>query len=318
MTFDAFLQQLPDADPDETEEWLESLDNLLATEGASRARYVIGKLLARAKHLQIGIPPMVRPPSSTPSRPRRSRGSPVTRRWSGASAGSCAGTRRSWSPGPTRSTTASAATSPPMRPRPPSTRSASTTSSGARTTARRATRSTTRATPRRGSTRAPTSRAGSPRTSSTTSAARRRASGLSSYPHPRLMPEFWEFPTVSMGIGPLNAIYQARFNRYLYNRHWWTPRGSRVWSFLGDGECDEPEALGALSLAAREWLDNLIFVDLLQPAAAGRAGAGQRQDHPGVGVDLPRRGLERRQGHLGRASGTRCSPRTSTASSSIR
>src|SRR4029077_9464961 len=84
--------------------------------------------------------------------------------------------------------------------------------------------------------------------------------GLSSYPHPRLMPDFWEFPTVSMGLGPLNAIYQARFNRYLYNREIADTSESRVWCFVGDGECDEPESLGALSLAAREQLDNLIFV----------------------------------------------------------
>jgi len=84
--------------------------------------------------------------------------------------------------------------------------------------------------------------------------------GLSSYPHPRLMPEFWEFPTVSMGIGPLNAIYQAHFNKYLSNRGIADTSGSRVWCFLGDGECDEPESLGALSLAGREQLDNLVFV----------------------------------------------------------
>jgi pyruvate dehydrogenase E1 component len=84
--------------------------------------------------------------------------------------------------------------------------------------------------------------------------------GLSSYPHPRLMPEFWEFPTVSMGLGPLNAIYQAHFNRYLHNRGIVDTSRSRVWCFLGDGECDEPETLGALSLAGREQLDNLIFV----------------------------------------------------------
>ena len=84
--------------------------------------------------------------------------------------------------------------------------------------------------------------------------------GLSSYPHPRLMPAFWEFPTVSMGIGPLNAIYQAHFNKYLNNRGIADTRGSRVWCFVGDGECDEPETLGALSLAGREQLDNLIFV----------------------------------------------------------
>ena len=84
--------------------------------------------------------------------------------------------------------------------------------------------------------------------------------GLSSYPHPRLMPEFWEFPTVSMGLGPIMAIYHARFNRYLHNRRIDNTAASKVWCFVGDGETDEPETLGALHLAARERLDNLIFV----------------------------------------------------------
>ena len=84
--------------------------------------------------------------------------------------------------------------------------------------------------------------------------------GLPSYPHPRGLPEFWEFPTVSMGLGPLNAIYQARFNRYLHNRGLKDTSESRVWAFLGDGETDEPEALGALHVAATEGLDNLVFV----------------------------------------------------------
>jgi pyruvate dehydrogenase E1 component len=83
---------------------------------------------------------------------------------------------------------------------------------------------------------------------------------LSSYPHPRLMPDFWEFPTVSMGLGPINSIYQARFNRYLHNRGILDTSGSRVWAFLGDGESDEPEVLGALGVAAREELDNLTWV----------------------------------------------------------
>ncbi len=83
--------------------------------------------------------------------------------------------------------------------------------------------------------------------------------GLSSYPHPYLMPDFWEFPTVSMGLGPIMAIYQARFNRYLEDRGLKEP-GGKVWAFLGDGETDEPEALGAITLASREELDNLIFV----------------------------------------------------------
>ncbi|MSY11449.1 MAG: pyruvate dehydrogenase (acetyl-transferring), homodimeric type, partial [Actinobacteria bacterium] len=84
--------------------------------------------------------------------------------------------------------------------------------------------------------------------------------GLSSYPHPRLMPNFWEFPTVSMGIGPINAIYQARFNRYLNARGFKDTSDQNVWAFLGDGEIDEPETLSAISLAAREGLDNLTFV----------------------------------------------------------
>ncbi len=84
--------------------------------------------------------------------------------------------------------------------------------------------------------------------------------GLSSYPHPWLMPEFWQVPTVSMGLGPIMAIYQARFLRYLEDRGLKAAKGAKVWAFLGDGETDEPETLGAISLAAREKLDNLIFV----------------------------------------------------------
>ncbi len=84
--------------------------------------------------------------------------------------------------------------------------------------------------------------------------------GLSSYPHPWLMPDFWEFPTVSMGLGPIMAIYQARINEYLRDRGNKDTANQRVWAFLGDGECDEPETLGALHLAARERLDNLTFV----------------------------------------------------------
>jgi pyruvate dehydrogenase E1 component len=89
---------------------------------------------------------------------------------------------------------------------------------------------------------------------------RKPGGGLSSYPHPWLMPEFWEFPTVSMGLSPIMAIYQARFNRYLEDRGLKKDTGSKVWAFIGDGETDEPETLGAMTLAAREKLDNLIFV----------------------------------------------------------
>ena len=114
--------------------------------------------------------------------------------------------------------------------------------------------------------------------------------GLSSYPHPWLMPDFWEFPTVSMGLGPIQAIYQARFARYLEDRGLKKPSDQKVWAFLGDGETDEPETLGAISLAAREHLDNLIFVincnlqrldgpvrgngNIIQELEAGFRGAG--------------------------------------------
>jgi pyruvate dehydrogenase E1 component len=84
--------------------------------------------------------------------------------------------------------------------------------------------------------------------------------GIASYPHPRLMPGFWEFPTVSMGLGPINAIYQARFNKYLHDRGIKDTSDSRVWAFIGDGETREPETLGALSVASYEELDNLIFI----------------------------------------------------------
>ncbi len=89
---------------------------------------------------------------------------------------------------------------------------------------------------------------------------RRPGGGLSSYPHPWLMPDFWEFPTVSMGLSPIMAIYQARFNHYLTDRGLKPETDAKVWAFIGDGETDEPEALGAITLAAREQLDNLIFV----------------------------------------------------------
>ena len=88
----------------------------------------------------------------------------------------------------------------------------------------------------------------------------RPGGGLSSYPHPKLMPDFWQFPSASMGLGPMMAVYQARYNRYLEDRGLKEKSDARVWAFIGDGETDEPEALGAISLAAREGLDNLVFV----------------------------------------------------------
>jgi pyruvate dehydrogenase complex dehydrogenase (E1) component len=119
--------------------------------------------------------------------------------------------------------------------------------------------------------------------------------GLPSYPHPWLMREFWQFPTVSMGLGPLMAIYQARFMRYLKDRNLIEAQGRKVWCFCGDGEMDEPESLGSISLAGRE----PGVRHQLQSATPRRSGARQWQDHSGTRERFPRRGLERDQGDLG-------------------
>ena len=150
-----------------------------------------------------------------------------------------------------------------------------------------ATRSTSRVTPRPASTPGPSSRAGSPRSNSTTSASRWAADGLSSYPHPRLMPDFWEYPTVSMGLGPLNAIAQAHLARYLDARGLVDTSNSRVWGFVGDGEFDEPETIGALGHGRAGAPRQPDLRRQLQPPAARRPGARQRQDHPGVRGHLP-------------------------------
>jgi pyruvate dehydrogenase complex dehydrogenase (E1) component len=123
--------------------------------------------------------------------------------------------------------------------------------------------------------------------------------GLSSYPHPWLMPDFWQFPTVSMGLGPLQAIYQARFMKYLQDRGLIDTDNRKVWAFLGDGEMDEPESMGAIGMAGAREARQPDLRHQLQPAAARRPGARQRQDHPGTGIRLPRRRLERDQGDLG-------------------
>ena len=206
--------------------------------------------------------------TSTPSRPTSSRGSPATSTSSAASAPSSGGTRRSWWSTPTSTPTASAATSRPSPRARRCTRSASTTSSAGKEDGLRR-RPRLHPGPRRARHLRPRLPRGSPRRARPRQLpprgqpARRPGSGfggLSSYPHPWLMPDFWEYPTVSMGLGPINSIYQARFNRYLHNRHIDDTSQSRVWCFVGDGECDEPETLGSISLAARERLDNLTWV----------------------------------------------------------
>jgi pyruvate dehydrogenase E1 component len=260
MTFDAFLHQLPDADPAETSEWLESLDALVATEGNVRARFVIGKLLERARRLQVPVPSLVStpyintiPPEQEPWFPGDEEMERRIRRiirWNAAVMVTRAN-HRSEGIGGHLSTYASAASLYEVgfnhffRGKDDGRPGDQIYYQG-------------HAAPGMYSRAFLEGRI----TEAQMDNFRRETggNGLSSYPHPRLMPDFWEFPTVSMGLSPLNAIYQARFNRYLYNRKIADTEESRVWCFLGDGECDEPESLGALSLAAREQLDNLIFV----------------------------------------------------------
>ncbi|WP_203911883.1 pyruvate dehydrogenase (acetyl-transferring), homodimeric type [Rhizocola hellebori] len=259
---DGLPSQLPDIDPEETAEWVESLDGVIDERGAKRARYIMLRLLERARERQVGVPPLTTtdyintiPSDREPWFPgdehveRRLR---AYIRWNAAMT-----VHRAQRPGigvgGHISTYASSASlyevgfnhffrgknhpgggdqifyqghaSPGMYAR---------AYLEGRLTEQQL-----------DGFRQELSHAGG---------------GLPSYPHPRLMPDFWEFPTVSMGVGGVNAIYQARFNRYLMHRNIKDTSQQRVWAFLGDGEMDEPETLGAIGLAAREELDNLTFV----------------------------------------------------------
>ncbi|WP_347405354.1 pyruvate dehydrogenase (acetyl-transferring), homodimeric type [Asanoa sp. WMMD1127] len=261
---DGLPSQLPDVDPEETAEWVESLDGVIDAGGAKRARYVMLRLLERARERNVGVPPLTTtdyintiPPEREPWFPgdefveRRIR---AYIRWNAAML-----VHRAQRPeigvGGHISTYASAAAlyevgfnhffrgkshpgggdhifyqghaSPGMY--------------------ARAFLEGRLSEERLDGFRQELSHAG-------------LGGGLPSYPHPRLMPDFWEFPTVSMGLGGLNAIYQARFNRYLQHRGIKDTSDQHVWAFLGDGEMDEPESLGAIGVAAREELDNLTFV----------------------------------------------------------
>ena len=257
---DGLPSQLPDVDPGETQEWLDSLDAVVDAAGRGRARYLMLKLLERAREKQVGVPALrstdyinTIPPEREPWFPgdehveRRIR---AYVRWNAAIQVSRAN-RPEIGVGGHIATYASAASlyevgfnhffrgkdhpgggdqvffqghaSPGIYAR-------------AFLEGRL--------------------------TQDQLDAFRQESSphGLPSYPHPRLMPDFWEFPTVSMGLGPLHAIYQARFNRYLQHRGIKDTDQQHVWCFLGDGEMDEPESLGAIGVAAREELDNLTFV----------------------------------------------------------
>ena len=261
MTFDEFKHQLPDIDEAETQEWIDSFDQLVAQEGESRARFLVYKLLKRARQLHVGLPPLTQTryintisPEQEPFFPGDEQIELRIRRiirWNAVAMVLRANSHFTGIGGHL-ATYASAASlyevgfnhffrgkddggagdqvfyqghaAPGIYAR---------AFLEGRLTEDQLDHFRRETVP---------------------------GQGLSSYPHPRLMPEFWEFPTVSMGLGPISAIYQARYNRYLQNRGLLDTSGSRVWAFLGDGESDEPEALGALHVAAREGLDNLTFV----------------------------------------------------------
>ncbi len=263
---DGLPSQLPDLDPDETREWLESLDNVISVAGRSRARYLMLKLLERAREHQVGVPALrstdyinTIPPEREPWFPgdeyveRRIR---AYIRWNAAVMVSRAN-RPELGVGGHIATYASMASLYEVgfnhffrgKDHGQSGDQVFFQGHGSPGIYARAYLE---------------GRLSSDQLDGFRQELSHRVDGqpasIPSYPHPRLMPEFWEFPTVSMGLGPLHAIYQARFNRYLLHREIEDTGNSRVWAFLGDGEMDEPESLGAIGVAAREELDNLIFV----------------------------------------------------------
>ncbi|MET8549632.1 pyruvate dehydrogenase (acetyl-transferring), homodimeric type [Micromonospora zamorensis] len=259
---DGLPSQLPDIDPEETSEWVESLDGVIDERGAKRARYVMLRLLERARERQVGVPPLTTtdyintiPSEREPWFPgdehveRRIR---AYVRWNAAML-----VHRAQRPeigvGGHISTFAS---------------SASLYEVGFNHFFRGKNHPgggdhifyQGHASPGMYARAFLEGRLSEHQLDGFRQELSHPGGGLPSYPHPRLMPDFWEFPTVSMGLGGLNAIYQARFNRYMQHRGIKDTSQQHVWAFLGDGEMDEPETLGAIGVAAREELDNLTFV----------------------------------------------------------
>ena len=259
---DGLPNQLPDIDPEETSEWLESLDAVVAAQGKTRARYLMLQLLQRARERQIGVPALrstdyinTIPPEAEPWFPGDERIEKQIRRavrWNAAVMVSRAN-RPELGVGGHIATYASAASLYEVgfnhffRGK-----------HGADGTSGDQVYFQGHASPGIYARAFLEGRLAQEQLDGFRQEISR--SGIPSYPHPRLMPDFWEFPTVSMGLGPINAIYQARFNRYLHARGIADTSKSHVWAFLGDGEMDEPESLGAIGVAAREELDNLTFV----------------------------------------------------------
>ncbi len=260
MLFDGISHQVPDTDPGETAEWLDSFDAVVDARGRSRARYLLMKLLERARTKQVDFPAAVSTPYVNtipadaepwfPGDEYQERRIRAYIRWNAAAMVTRANTRTEGIGGHLSTYASSAAlyevgfnhffrgksdggfgdqvyfqghASPGIYAR-------------AYVEGRL--------------------------TEAELDNFRHEVGGggLPSYPHPRLLPDFWEFPTVSMGLGPIAAVYQAHVNRYLNLRRLVDTSGSRIWCFVGDGEMDEPESIGALGVAGREHLDNLIFV----------------------------------------------------------
>ena len=260
MIIDGFTHQLPDIDPGETQEWLDSLDSVVDAHGKTRARFLMSKLLERARELQVGVPATVStpyintiPPEQEPFFPgdedleRRIR---AFIRWN-AAVMVVKANKHADGIGGHLATFAS---------------SASLYEVGFNHFFRGKDDGLAGDHVYIQGHAAPGIYARAFLEGRLTEEQLDRfrfevgGGGLSSYPHPRLMPDFWEYPTVSMGLGPISSIYQARFNKYLHNRKIEDTSQSKVWCFLGDGEIDEPESLGSISLGAREGLDNLIWV----------------------------------------------------------
>ncbi len=259
---DGLPSQLPDINPEETREWLESLDTVTKTQGRSRARYVMLRLLERARELQVGVPGLrstdfinTIPPEHEPWFPgdehveRRIR---AYIRWNAAIMVSRAN-RPEISVGGHIATYASAASLYEVGFN-HFFRGKDHGESGDQVFIQG------HASPGIYARAYLEGRLPEEKLDGFRQERSHPGGGLSSYPHPRLMPDFWEFPTVSMGLTAIHSVYQARFNRYLYNRKIKDTSRSHVWAFLGDGEMAEPESLGAIGLAAREELDNLTFV----------------------------------------------------------
>ena len=262
MLFDGSMHQLPDTDPSETQEWLDSLDSVINVHGKVRARYLLSRLLEKAQQSQVSFPATVSTPYVNtiprdhepwfPGDEHIERRIRAFIRWN-AAAMVVRANKNAEGIGGHLSTFASSASLYEIgfnhffRGKDDGNAGDHIYFQG-------------HAAPGIYARAFLEGRLSEDDLDHFRRELARPGQGLSSYPHPRLMPEFWEFPTVSMGLGPISAIYHARFNRYLMNRHIDDTSNSRVWAYLGDGETDEPETLGALSLAAREQLDNLVFV----------------------------------------------------------